>query len=484
MTDTINTNQTRVYALTGENGDILDSYTSAPKSAFAWVLDPATGATKSAPIANTLATPWKLTDKWHAEVNFRAYCKGYYIDTEALETGLNTALEIALTNIDRLDRAEKPAKKLFTAAQVNAIIKRLADYQSRNEPVAQSLIEPFLTRLAELRNLLDGGFAQSTKQTYTDFYALPATITKINTVFSNAGDACFQGALQVKEDPLRADFFAPSADFYANGSLATVKATVAAKLATLFTADAITGIKSLDAPALISWLNVQVAALTTEVFTSINSTTDFAAMLAAPLTPIALGAPIGLNIATVTAVAVAAKKAEVEALGVKVDNHYATFASNTSTVLEQMITDLLEQMDLKAILPEIVSRVVDNRFFVTTWITAWGEESSPSAPSDALEMDQNDVGVLTRPTPPANAAALGIVGWRAYRSNVGTAGTDFQLVPDLYLVTNSAPQGSYEDVIRATYTEAYPTGWYRPTADDIAIWKQIATTGTAGTSPA
>lgn len=481
MTDTINTNQTRVYALSSENGYISNSYTSAPLSAFAWVLDPATGATKSPPTANTAATTWKLASLWHAEVNFRAYCKGYFVDKGALRT--------ALIALDRLDRAEKPAKALFTAVQVDAIVQRLADYESTDKPTAQSLIEPFLTRLAELRNLLDGGFAQSTKQTYTDFYLSAAGLATKNAVFDNYATKFFLIARSLFSDnsvlegggPGPTNLFTTS-ETYSAGVEATAKTKLKIKFALYFETNASTGVATMNQSALAQWLTADMGSITTD--STARQQYDPAAdvaLMAAALTIQSLGGPEVMEVVPVTATAVAVKKAEVEALGVKVDNHYATFASNTSTVLEQMIAELLDTMDLRAILPEIVSRVVDNRFFLTTWVTAWGEESSPSPPSDVLEMDQNDVGVIARPAPPGNATELGIVGWRAYRSNVGTAGTDFQLVPDLYLVTNSAPQGSYEDVIRATYTEVYPTGWYRPTADDIAIWKKIATTGTAGT---
>jgi hypothetical protein len=85
-------------------------------------------------------------------------------------------------------------------------------------------------------------------------------------------------------------------------------------------------------------------------------------------------------------------------------------------------------------LPVPVVRNVESRFYVATFVTDWGEESMPSGPSIMVEMDQNDTATITRTGAiPTDRGA--IVAWRLYRSNVGSAGTAFQLVVDVPIAT-------------------------------------------------
>ena len=46
---------------------------------------------------------------------------------------------------------------------------------------------------------------------------------------------------------------------------------------------------------------------------------------------------------------------------------------------------------------DVVNRQVDTRFYFTTFVTDWGEESEPSEVSDMIEMDQNDIVTVARP---------------------------------------------------------------------------------------
>lgn len=85
------------------------------------------------------------------------------------------------------------------------------------------------------------------------------------------------------------------------------------------------------------------------------------------------------------------------------------------------------------LLPTAVTRITSDVFYLTTLVTAWGEESAPSLVSDMYSIDQNDSVVIARPAELASAPTVtkyGLVGWRLYRSNVGSAGASFQLVTD------------------------------------------------------
>lgn len=86
---------------------------------------------------------------------------------------------------------------------------------------------------------------------------------------------------------------------------------------------------------------------------------------------------------------------------------------------------------------ETTSRVVDTRFYITTMVTDWGEESEPSEVSDIIEADQNDVVTVNRPTLTTSEAyaARNITKWRIYRSNSGSTSTAFQFVDELPIAT-------------------------------------------------
>lgn len=482
MTDAINTNQTRVYALSGQNGYISNSYTSAPLTAFSWVLDPAAGATKSPPTANTAATPWKLADLWHAEINFRAYCRGYFIDTEDLTA--------ALAGLDRLGTTETPPQKLLNATQIHIIVTRLFEYTSTNGSEAEGMIEKFLTRLSELKLLLDGGFSLAASEGNTAFYAGTTGTANKDAAFENYASRFFLRAKTIYADNL--EISGASAETgsipgstnlsttslaYSGGVEATAKAALKVKFDLYFETSADTGVRTLNKAKLTEWLSADLALITTDDKARAYDPAPDVALMAQALTLPALGGTAAIQVVPVTAAAVAAKKAEVESLGAAVDRHYETLASNTNLTLERILSELLEAMNLKSRLPEIVSRVLESRFIVTTWITAWGEESSPSLPSDMLELDQNDVGVVSRPTPPENATELGIVGWRAYRSNAGAASAAFQMVPSLALLTSSPPVGTVDEVIRATYKEINRTGWLAITDFEVDSWKSEAAAG-------
>lgn len=91
-------------------------------------------------------------------------------------------------------------------------------------------------------------------------------------------------------------------------------------------------------------------------------------------------------------------------------------------------------------MPKPTTRLVDTRFYVATMVTSWGEESAPGPVSAMLNVDQNDTVAVTRPTELSDSAVVStymLTGWRLYRSNVGSAGTAFQLVADIPLATTS-----------------------------------------------
>lgn len=97
---------------------------------------------------------------------------------------------------------------------------------------------------------------------------------------------------------------------------------------------------------------------------------------------------------------------------------------------------------VSGVIGETVTRIIDTRFYIATFVTDWGEESAPCKPSDLVEVDQNDSVTITRPVTASGEtyAARHITKWRLYRSNTGSETSTFQFVDEIPIST-----GSYTD---------------------------------------
>ena len=84
-------------------------------------------------------------------------------------------------------------------------------------------------------------------------------------------------------------------------------------------------------------------------------------------------------------------------------------------------------------------RIVDDRFYIATFVTDWGEESEPSEPSDLFSLDQNDTISIPRPTLTTGEsfATRNITKWRLYRTNVGYNSASFQFVDEALVAVAS-----------------------------------------------
>lgn len=78
-------------------------------------------------------------------------------------------------------------------------------------------------------------------------------------------------------------------------------------------------------------------------------------------------------------------------------------------------------------------RVIDPRFYFSTYTTTWGEESQPSPLTDMLDVDQYSTVSLTRSAAPPGR---NIDKWNIYRSNAGASNmSSFQFVTTLPAAT-------------------------------------------------
>ena len=183
---TSGTHQTRLYKLSsaGENGYMEDSYTTAPITAFGWVMDPACGAVKISPFANTALTSWKAADRWHAAISFRAYCKGYQINDAAI-------LTTALRAINRKADPESPLKPLLSTEQAKYIADRMTTYTDVARGGISADLTAFTTKVKEMKALLDGGFSGAPAASYANFYASTAPAANVDALLTNYATALF-----------------------------------------------------------------------------------------------------------------------------------------------------------------------------------------------------------------------------------------------------------------------------------------------------
>lgn len=101
---------------------------------------------------------------------------------------------------------------------------------------------------------------------------------------------------------------------------------------------------------------------------------------------------------------------------------------------------------VEGLVGETVTRIIETRFYIATFVTDWGEESAPCKPSALIEIDQNDSVTITRPVTASGEsfASRNITKWRLYRSNTGSETSAFQFVDEMDIGT-----GSYTDSKKA-----------------------------------
>lgn len=139
--------------------------------------------------------------------------------------------------------------------------------------------------------------------------------------------------------------------------------------------------------------------------------------------------------ATGSVSATATKIAAVSEASVALEDYFAAIETDVKLALAANEPTLFG-----SITSLVVSRLLETRAYVVTYITDWGEESQPSLPSELLTLDQNDSVQITVPTPPSGR---NIVGYRIYRSSTTNTGAAFQLVDAKAAVNASLLEGAF-----------------------------------------
>lgn len=405
--------QVRLYRLSSTagafDGSISQTYSSAPSSSFGWVFDPIVGS--------AFATTDATNPAWeggpgidHVYIPFRAFADTYQYNAVSLRAALAA---IALPG-------GEAGEKLFDTAQLDNLVARMTYWFSTTATQISPLILTFQNTLSQLKILLDLGSSNGTGQREA-FYARPDVVAAINGAFGNFAGQVFS-----------------SANYYVTlgGGTPYTEAQIKTDALSFYALNDI-GVKALDKAGLATLIRTKFAALaaagaTAETKRSIELWSPDA-LIAQLDTYVGERAYIGdFGFGSITsdfgvASEVAKKKAELESLGERIEAFYAWVKDEGSQQLPSNVDEFFAARTVDANLPDGVIRMVDSRFYLATFVNDWDEESAPSPVSAMLEVDQNDSVTVTVPVAPAGR---NLVGWRLYRSNVGSEQTSFQLIQD------------------------------------------------------
>ena len=87
------------------------------------------------------------------------------------------------------------------------------------------------------------------------------------------------------------------------------------------------------------------------------------------------------------------------------------------------------------LLPAAVTRLLETRAYIFTYVSEWGEESAPSPASELIEIDQNDTVLVTRSASVVAPPYGPLTHWRLYRSSTTEIGAAYQLVDEIAIGT-------------------------------------------------
>jgi hypothetical protein len=324
--------------------------------------------------------------------------------------------------------------------------------------------------------------------TVTAFYAKTDVAAEITAAISNFGNEILSAETRIVTSPIVYGSSTPAGDTPATAAWTvptlTVKANITTQVNTNISTSAVDGSKVLDTEGLRAWVTTEINTVIDAIsgatlYTAgdlLRKKVELKAAVAASISPALLALertiqvshwtsrsdwPLGTSaavseIAGNRATAVAKALADLKAAARRITQDYADITARLVVSIDGLFN---AKGGFAESLPTPVSSLTDTRFYVTTLVTDWGEESAPSPVSSLLTVASSDTVTVTKPTAyavahPAETVFTDrhIVGWRLYRSNSGSDTTQFQLVEDTASGAWSSTYNCF--LIASNYTDA------------------------------
>lgn len=358
---------------------------------------------------------------------------GYSVNQTTLANGIK-----AIVNPDTGTGQLVPDVNATTAATNVA-----ADFAQTASPQANDIAALEVSFNKLVKAVTDYGSNTALAATVQAFYSGATVAAEITAAISNFANDIIAAEAGIVAAPVNySDYNTAAAPTWATPTL-TSSGTITAQVAT-YLSFASDGTKILNTESLRAWLRTTIETVVGTISPApyehqikdmkdrINAAVDpVLSRLAATIAPSHWAGYAGWPLSEVNANrtdAVATAIANLRSAAHKVTADYEAVVAKTADAVRNIFDakgGIAEQ------LPTPTTRLVDTRFYVATLVTSWGEESAPSPVSAMLTVDQSDTVTVTRPTELSVSGTVStylLTGWRLYRSNVGSAGTSFQLV--------------------------------------------------------
>lgn len=417
-----NANETiRYFQLASENGAVTNAFVGGDVANFQWVKDSSLGGYKQ--LIDTV---------WYWGIPFRSKVRTFTVNGAALRTALE-AIKVP----------GNTSASLMTSVQADAIAD-IVEAELSLTSGAKALYQDFTGKVSQLKAILENQAVLSTPAEMTAFYARAEVSSAINSAISVCANGLYASLQAIASGAnqyyISSNQALSGTSFTGLPTIATVTAQINANIGL----DSLNR-KQVDDGALRTWMIGQISAIKTQTAiaaeryyielvgeSSTAGWRTFIQDLASSVNYQRWVASTGWPLDTATSAPSSASDliGQIEASASAVE---AYFTDKTSTEhLVQLISEYANEHEILSTVPAVVTRFVDSRFYIATYVTDLGEESARSPISSMVEMDQNDTANITIPAPPAGR---NVSKWRLYRSIAGSNDAQFQFVAETAIAT-------------------------------------------------
>lgn len=424
----------RVFMLAAPKGAITNAFTG-PVADYNWALDPSLGGVYVDDVAD-----------YYYGIPIPAFAAGYTLNEAKFRTDL-AALKVPGTasGSGAKDKDGNPVAPtaLLTPTQIDDLVRGLGNALNPTHPDGAGPATAKLeAAVAKAKRILSNETAETGTAAVSSYYTQYAAEIdeRITGLANNIFNAAVSLVATPKADGTTAAVTAVSPIFGSGapdrtGAISNIKGAINSNYKVTPGSG---GVKTLDVGAVTAYLNSGLQALANTQYENRQeilarlSQFDVRAEVQAMANWLAYGSfgtsgsrPAGAD----TSSRVAALKLaiqEVKSAATSLGTYYDAVRSRGK--ISEAVGSYSDAQSLNSLIPDTVEQIIEDRFYIATFVTDWGEESAPSPVSDSIELDQNDSATVSIEAPPPGRY---ITKWRLYRSNAGSQSASFQFVDEL-----------------------------------------------------